>query len=83
MNDLETLAQVFERADNEISVDPAIGEQAMIPLRRMLAFASELQITVKGNAGGLGPWGNPGENLKLLHPLLHCGDIRQTLMNLS
>jgi quinolinate synthase len=34
MNDLETLAQVFERADNEISVDPAIGEQAMIPLRR-------------------------------------------------
>ena len=50
MNDLETLAQVFERADNEISVDPAIGEQAMIPLRRMLNFASELQITVKGNA---------------------------------
>ena len=50
MNDLETLAQVFERADNEISIDPAIGEQAMIPLRRMLDFASELQITVKGNA---------------------------------
>ncbi|MDE0930051.1 MAG: quinolinate synthase NadA [Halioglobus sp.] len=50
MNDLETLAQVFERTDNEISVDPAIGEQAMIPLRRMLDFASELQVTVKGNA---------------------------------
>ena len=50
MNDLETLAQVFERADNEISVDPAIGEQAMIPLRRMLDFARELQVTVKGNA---------------------------------
>ena len=50
MNDLETLAQVFERGDNEISVDPAIGEQAMIPLRRMLDFASELQVTVKGNA---------------------------------
>ena len=50
MNDLETLAQVFERADNEISVDPAIGEQAMIPLRRMLDFASELPVTVKGNA---------------------------------
>ena len=50
MNDLETLAQVFERADNEISVDPAIGERAMIPLRRMLNFASELQVTVKGNA---------------------------------
>jgi quinolinate synthase len=50
MNDLETLAQVFERTDNDISVDPAIGEQAMIPLRRMLDFASELQVTVKGNA---------------------------------
>ena len=50
MNDLETLAQVFERADNEIYVDPAITEQAMIPLRRMLDFASELQVTVKGNA---------------------------------
>jgi quinolinate synthase len=50
MNDLETLAQVFERADNEISIDPSIAEQAMIPLRRMLDFASELQVTVKGNA---------------------------------
>ena len=50
MNDLETLAQVFERDDNEIVVDPAIGERAMIPLRRMLDFARELQVTVKGNA---------------------------------
>ena len=50
MNDLETLARVFERADNEISVDPTIAEQAMIPLRRMLDFASELQVSVKGNA---------------------------------
>ena len=50
MNDLETLAQVFERDDNEIYVDPAIGEQAMVPLRRMLDFAREIQVTVKGNA---------------------------------
>jgi len=50
MNDLETLAQVFERDDNEICVDPSVGEQAMVPLRRMLDFASELQVTVKGNA---------------------------------
>ena len=50
MNDLETLAQVFEIDDNEIDVEPAIGAQAMIPLRRMLDFANELQITVKGNA---------------------------------
>ena len=50
MNDLETLAQVFDRADNEIFVDAALGEQAMVPLRRMLDFAAELQVTVKGNA---------------------------------
>ncbi|MDG2272647.1 MAG: quinolinate synthase NadA [Halioglobus sp.] len=50
MNDLEAMAQVFARGDNEISVDPAVGERAMIPLRRMLDFASELQVTVKGNA---------------------------------
>jgi len=50
MNDLETLAHVFSRADNEIFIDPAIGERAMVPLRRMLDFARELQVTVKGNA---------------------------------
>lgn len=50
MNDLETLAQVFARDDNEIVVDPAIGGRAMIPLRRMLDFARELQVTVTGNA---------------------------------
>jgi quinolinate synthase len=31
-------------------VDPALGEQAMVPLRRMLDFAEQLQVTVKGNA---------------------------------
>ncbi|MFK8050506.1 MAG: quinolinate synthase NadA [Halioglobus sp.] len=50
MNELETLAGVFDRGDNEIFVDPAIGEQAMVPLRRMLDFAKELQVSVKGNA---------------------------------
>jgi quinolinate synthase len=50
MNDLETLAQVFSRTDNEIFVDPAIGERALVPLRRMLDFARELQVPVKGNA---------------------------------
>jgi len=50
MNDLETLGQVFTRNDNEVFVDPAIGERAMIPLRRMLEFARELQVAVKGNA---------------------------------
>ena len=50
MNDLETLAQVFERDDNEIFVDPELGRRAMVPLRRMLDFAAELNVSVKGNA---------------------------------
>jgi quinolinate synthase len=50
MNDLETLSQVFDRDDNEIFVDPVLGERAMVPLKRMLDFAAELQVTVKGNA---------------------------------
>jgi len=50
MNDLDSLAQVFSRDDNEIFVDPGIGEQAMVPLRRMLNFSREAQLSVKGNA---------------------------------
>jgi quinolinate synthase len=48
MNELETLAAVFDRSDNEIFVDAALGERAMVPLRRMLDFAAELNISVKG-----------------------------------
>ena len=50
MNELETLATAFDRNDNEIFVDPALGEQAMVPLRRMLDFAASLQVQVRGNA---------------------------------
>lgn len=50
MNELETLATVFDRSGNEIFVDPAVGERAMVPLRRMLDFAAKLKLTVKGNA---------------------------------
>ncbi|TXS91296.1 quinolinate synthase NadA [Parahaliea maris] len=50
MNELESLAQVFERTDNEIFVDPVVGERAMVPLRRMLDFAAGLKLQVKGNA---------------------------------
>ncbi len=42
MNKLESLAAVFERTDNEVLVDPAIGKQAMVPLQRMLDFARQL-----------------------------------------
>jgi len=50
MNELETLAQVFDRDDNEIFVDPVVGEQAMVPLRRMLDFSAELKQPVGDNA---------------------------------
>ena len=50
MNELETLAAVFERDDNEIFVDPVLGERAMVPLRRMLDFAQQLHLEVQGNA---------------------------------
>lgn len=50
MNDLESLAAVFEVGGNEIFVDPELGKQAMIPLQRMLDFAVEIKARVKGNA---------------------------------
>ena len=38
MNQLETLASVFDRGDNEVFVDADLAERAMVPLRRMLEF---------------------------------------------
>jgi quinolinate synthase len=49
MNELESLAAVFEQENNEVFVDVALGRRAMVPLQRMLDFAAELQIKVKGN----------------------------------
>ncbi|MFV0277621.1 MAG: quinolinate synthase NadA [Parahaliea sp.] len=50
MNELESLAGVFDRNDNEIFVDAGVGERAMVPLRRMLDFAAGLKKSVTGNA---------------------------------
>jgi quinolinate synthase len=50
MNELQALAEVFDRKGNEVFVDRDLGERAMVPLRRMLDFAAELQLAVKGNA---------------------------------
>jgi len=50
MNDLELLAGVFDRDDNEIHVDPELGERAMVPLRRMLEFAQDIGVSAKGKA---------------------------------
>ncbi len=50
MNDLERLAAVFQRPDNEIHVDPALAREAMRPLDRMLTFAQSLNTGVVGRA---------------------------------
>ena len=42
MNELEALAAVFERDDNEVFVDPELGRRAMLPLQRMLDFKKTL-----------------------------------------
>ena len=42
MNDLEAMAAVFDRCDNEIEVPEALAAQAMKPLERMLALLEEL-----------------------------------------
>ncbi len=42
MNELESLAQVFDRADNEVLVDSELGQRAMLPLQRMLDFKKKL-----------------------------------------
>ena len=38
MNELDALAATLRQGGNEIHVDPALGERAMIPLQRMLDF---------------------------------------------
>ncbi len=50
MNELESLASVFQRDDNEVFVDAELGRQAMIPLQRMLDFSRDLNLRVQGNA---------------------------------
>lgn len=50
MNALDNLAHSLETGSNEIHVDPALAERAMVPLKRMLNFAAERKQAVKGNA---------------------------------
>jgi quinolinate synthase len=42
MNELESLARVFDVGDNEVFVAPELGKQAMLPLQRMLDFKKTL-----------------------------------------
>jgi quinolinate synthase len=50
MNSLEMLANVFESSNNEVFVEENIIPKAVKPLKRMLDFAAELKMQVKGNA---------------------------------
>ncbi len=50
MNSLERMLESLQMESNEIEVDEALAAKAMIPLQRMLDFAAERQIGVKGKA---------------------------------
>ncbi len=52
MNGLKAIAEALETggAEHEIQVDETLREAALLPLNRMLSFAAELKLNVKGNA---------------------------------
>ena len=51
MNGLQALKEaLIDPSGKEVFVEPALAKQAMIPLNRMLDFASQLKMQVKGNA---------------------------------
>lgn len=50
MNGLENMADALEQGLNAIEVDSELAGRAMLPLQRMLNFAAEQRMKVKGNA---------------------------------
>lgn len=52
MNGLQAIAEALENggSEHEIHVEPALREAALLPLNRMLSFAADLKLKVKGNA---------------------------------
>jgi len=48
MNSLHNLADVLEQGRNEIHVEEAIRRRAVVPIQRMLDFAEEQKIALKG-----------------------------------
>jgi quinolinate synthase len=51
MNGLKSIAEALERPlGKEVNVDASLAEKALIPLHRMLDFAAEHKLKVKGNA---------------------------------
>ncbi len=51
MNGLRNLKQVLESGANEIVIEESIRRKAIIPLKRMMDFAKERDIYMKGNGG--------------------------------
>ena len=50
MNSLPRLYDSLRDLSQEVHVDRQLGERAMVPLQRMLDFAAEQRLTVKGSA---------------------------------
>ena len=55
MNGLVNLAHTLETGENEIHVDPEIGRQAMVSVKRMLDFAEQLKMKATGDANIVSP----------------------------
>ena len=55
MNGLVNLAYALETGANEIHVDPAVGRQAMVSVKRMLDFAGQLKMKATGAANIVSP----------------------------
>ena len=63
MNGLKNLAQTLSRGDNEIHIDPVLGERALQGIQRMLDFASTRSVRPSSSvpsyneryAAGMGP----------------------------
>ena len=50
MNGLDNVLRVLRKQDEEIHVDAATREKALIPLQRMLDFTADRQLKAAGNA---------------------------------
>jgi quinolinate synthase len=50
MNGLRNLVAVLETGNNEIVIEESVRARALIPLQRMLDFATSRKVEVVGNA---------------------------------
>lgn len=55
MNGLANLAHALKTGANEIHVDPEVGRQAMVSVKRMLDFAEQLKMKATGEANIISP----------------------------